>query len=62
MHKEFDTLLSSSQPPKEVFAAARALFREVWDKRLSQVTHIRKTLKADIKQIDKQIEQVLETH
>jgi hypothetical protein len=47
------------QPPEEVFAAARAMFKTLWDHRLAADSEAKRALEADLSTIE-QVEQFLD--
>ncbi|MGE0605362.1 MAG: recombinase, partial [Xanthobacteraceae bacterium] len=48
------------QPSKEVFAAARAMFKPLWDRRLAADHEAKRALEADLSTIERQVEQFLD--
>lgn len=56
----FESMLERLQPSKGFFALAKAMFRDAWDTRLTQTVGQAKELKAGVRQLEKQIEQLLD--
>jgi DNA invertase Pin-like site-specific DNA recombinase len=56
---EFGTLLENVQPTPGLVAAARALFEEEWNRRLTQSSAARTTLKDALARIDRELETLL---
>ena len=57
---EFEALLERLEPSKGLFEMAKAMFKDAWSMRLSQAADLAKSMKSNIKRIDKQIEQLLD--
>ncbi|WP_299790810.1 recombinase family protein [uncultured Marivita sp.] len=57
---EFEDVLRSLQPTEGLFALVKAMFRDAWDMRLAQASEASNGLKANIKQLEKQIDQLLD--
>ncbi|WP_417722976.1 hypothetical protein [Salipiger sp.] len=57
---EFEGVLQSLQPTEGLFALVKAMFRDAWDMRLAQASEASKGLKANVKQLEKQIDQLLD--
>ncbi len=57
---EFDEIIRSLQPAKNLFEVARAMFRDAWDQRAVQAENLVMTLKQDMKLIEKQLEEIIE--
>jgi len=60
MHEQFEDLLSTVQPTQGLFKLAYEMFKDIWDHRLKHVRASAKTLKNELSEIDKQIEQLLD--
>jgi len=56
---QFETILQRVQPSKEVFAAARAMFKTLWDRRLAAGHEAKRALEADLSTIERQVDQFL---
>lgn len=56
----FENMLERLEPSKGFFALAKTMFRDAWDARLAQTVGQAKELKAGIRQLEKQIEQLLD--
>ncbi|MDF0596324.1 recombinase family protein [Psychromarinibacter halotolerans] len=57
---EFEDVLQTLQPTEGLFALVKAMFRDAWDMRLAQASEDTKGVKANIKQIEKQVDQLLD--
>jgi site-specific DNA recombinase len=57
---EFEALLCSVQPTEKLFKVARAMFKELWEHRLSQGEAQAKALSAQLVKIERQVSQFLE--
>ena len=57
---EFEDLLKSMQPSADLFKAARAMFKDLWDHRLATRAARAKALKADIMKVERQVSQFLD--
>ena len=57
---QFETMLRRLQPSEEVFAAARAMFKTLWDHRLASQVETGRALDAELSTIERQIEQFLD--
>lgn len=57
---QFATILCSMQPSENVFAAARAMFKTLWNRRLASQVESKRTLEAERSAIEQQVEQFLE--
>jgi hypothetical protein len=57
---EFETLLMGLRPAENVFATAKAMFKDLWNHRLVFGEARARTLKADLAKIEKQVEQFLD--
>ena len=57
---EFEDVLQRLQPAENLFALVKAMFRDAWDMRLAKASESTKGLKANIKQIEKQVDQLLD--
>ena len=57
---EFEVILKSLQPADNLFALAKAMFKDAWNQRLAQAKHAAATIKRDINAIDRQVDQLLE--
>lgn len=56
----FEDLLQSIEPSEGLYKLVKAMFRDAWELRLAQATDAARTMKASIKRIEKQIEQLLD--
>ena len=56
----FEELLKSLQPSPELFDLASSLFKDLWDHRADTMKSKSKTYKAELSQIDRKIEQLME--
>ncbi len=57
---EFEALLQTVQPSEKLFRVARAMFEELWNRRLAQGQAQAKALADDLKAKERQVEQLLE--
>jgi len=57
---QFATILRSMQPSENVFAAARAMFKTLWSRRLTFQIESKRTLEAERSAIERQVEQFLD--
>ncbi len=57
---EFEALLLSVQPTEKLFKVARAMFKDLWEHRLSQGEAQAKALSAQLVKIERQVSQFLE--
>ena len=57
---EFETLLRNVQPTEQLFRVARAMFKELWDHRLSQAAAEAKAQSAELVKIERQVSQFLD--
>jgi site-specific DNA recombinase len=57
---EFEGVLQSLQPTDGLFALVKAMFRDAWDMRLATASEATKSLKANIKQIETQVDKLLD--
>ncbi|MEZ5691646.1 MAG: recombinase family protein [Rickettsiales bacterium] len=57
---EFEELLATVQPTKGLFDVAHAMFKDIWNHRLTQGEKMKQTAKKEMANIDKQIEQLLD--
>ncbi len=55
-----ESLLRSLQPARQLFTLARAMFVDVWEMRLAEARNAKKTLETQIKDIESQIEGLLD--
>lgn len=60
LESAFEGVLQRLQPSQGLFALVKAMFRDAWDMRIAKSAEAGKALKADIKQLEKQIEQLLD--
>lgn len=60
IESEFEELLCSLKPSPELFETAQELLRELWDARVAASTGDRLNLIEEVKQIEKQIEQLVD--
>jgi site-specific DNA recombinase len=56
----FETLLTSLKPSEELFGLASQIFRDLWDQRLATASVQKKAMTAELSQIDRKIEQLLD--
>ncbi len=56
MEGQFQDLLKELQPSANLFLAARAMFKDIWDHRLSNSESRKRLLKNDLVKIEKQVE------
>ena len=57
---EFEGVLKALQPTEGLFSIVKAMFRDAWDMRGAHAFDAAKGIKADIKRMEKQIEQLLD--
>ncbi len=57
---EFEDVLKRMEPVHGLFALVKAMFQDAWDMRLAQASEAKKTLKAQIGKLEKQIDQLLD--
>ena len=57
---EFEELLQRLQPSQSLFNVAKAMFKDAWDMKLAQTADTAKALQASVKQIERQIDQLLD--
>ncbi len=57
---QFETLLQRLQPSESLFAAAQAMFKELWDHRLASGEENRRVLTTELSTIERQVEQFLD--
>jgi site-specific DNA recombinase len=57
---EFEALLHRLQPTENLFRAARAMFEELWDRRIANGEQRRSALQSELKLVCKQVEQFLD--
>ena len=57
---DFEALLKSLVPSRELFDLASAIFRDLWDQRLEASGAEKKHMAAEISQIDRKVEQLVE--
>ena len=57
---EFEDVLKRMEPTHGLFALVKEMFRDAWDMRLAQASEAKKTLKAQIGKLEKQIDQLLD--
>ncbi len=57
---EFETIIKSLQPTKQLFDLATIMFKQAWNQRLEQAQSRINTLKSDLKATDKEIAQLLD--
>lgn len=57
---DFEALLKTLEPSRNLFQLARAIFKDVWDMRLAQVQSTGKDLRQKAAQIEKQIDALVE--
>lgn len=50
---QFETILRSMQPSENVFAAARAMFKTLWSRRLASQVETRRTLESERSKIER---------
>ena len=56
----FSELLDGMQPSKSLYTLAKAMFKDVWDQRIAQASLMGKSVKQEIKKLDRKIEQLLD--
>ncbi|WP_395664485.1 recombinase family protein [Methylocella sp.] len=56
----FEDVLQQLQPSESLFGLVKAMFKDAWDMRLAQAAQAAKALKADIAQIEKGVEALLD--
>jgi site-specific DNA recombinase len=56
----FADLLATLKPSEDLFNLASAIFRDLWDQRLAATTERKKSMSAEVTQIDRKIEQMLD--
>ena len=57
---EFESLLKTLQPTRELFAMSLAMFQEIWDTRLASINDSKKTININIKKLDRKLTQFLD--
>ncbi len=57
---QFETVLKAMQPTEGLFKLAKAMFRDAWDQRIAQASEIKKSLKRQLANTEKQIDQLLD--
>ena len=57
---DFDDLIQNLQPTESLFQLAKAMFKDAWGQRASQTESHAKTIKKDIRVLEKQIEALLD--
>lgn len=57
---DFEALLKSLVPSRELFDLAATIFRDLWDQRLAASASDKKHVAAEISQIDRKVEQLVE--
>lgn len=57
---EFAQLLHSMTPTRELFALAKAMFKNAWNMRLEQAKTVKASMQAEIVKIERQIEQIVD--
>ena len=60
MESEFEDILQAMQPAENLFLLAKAMFKEAWRQRLAQSKHVAGTLKSDLNNNEKQMDQLLD--
>ena len=60
LENEFEGVLQSLEPAEGLFKLVRAMFRDAWDMRLQQAQDASTVAKAEIRSIEKQIDQLLD--
>lgn len=60
VEEEFEALLQSLRPTPELFERASALFRDLWDQRALAMKAQGQSMKAELSQIDRKIEQLMD--
>jgi site-specific DNA recombinase len=56
----FADLLATLKPSEDLFNLASAIFRDLWDQRLAAMAERKKSMSAEVTQIDRKIEQLLD--
>lgn len=57
---EFEELLKSLHPTKELFAMSLAMFQDIWDNRIASYKNSQKSIKTDVGKLDRKIAQLLD--
>ena len=57
---QFEAIVQRLQPSEELFSAARAMFKTLWDERIASTNETRRTLEAELSTIEQQVEQFLD--
>lgn len=60
LESSFEGLLERLEPSENLFKLAKAMFKDAWDMRLAQAKHATKHLKANVAEVEKKIEAVLD--
>ena len=60
LESAFEGLLKRLEPSEGLFSLVRAMFKDAWDIRLKQATEAATTMKGKIRQLEKQIDQLLD--
>ena len=60
MEDEFEKLLQQLQPSKKLFDITKAMFRKAWDTRLEQSSVLKARMQREVKDIEKQIEKLVD--
>jgi hypothetical protein len=60
LEEEFESILRHLEPSENLFALVRAMFRDAWDMRLQQAAQAANAMKANIRSVEKQIDQLLD--
>ena len=57
---EFEALLESLRPSRQLFEVAKAMFRDAWDQRVAQASALVRGLEKEARAIERQIENLLD--
>jgi len=60
MEESFDNILQSMQPAKGLFELAKAMLGDAWNMRLALAVNEREALKKQIKDVNRQLENMLD--
>jgi site-specific DNA recombinase len=60
LESQFELVLEGLQPSEGLFGLVKAMFRDAWDIRLGKTSEDSKGIKANIKQLEKQVDQLLD--
>ena len=57
---EFEAILQQVQPAVQVFTAARAMFKTLWDRRVNSQAQVKRALDTELAKIGRQVDQFLD--